>query len=363
MATQVTTSLPMWLAGCTYDGNGGNDLRNSGITPFFYDQGIVSGGGTIGLLGGVVGGAGLKVNAGTGMNVTVQAGSFVVPASGTPTAGGYASTLSTTATLAVQTADPTNPRIDIVVAFVSDVGSSASFGAVEIITGVAAPSPSAPSAPANSITIGQLTVPAAATSITSGMIADVRPFTTATGGILVAPKGSVVGYTGQIAYDKPSGAFYHNDNTTNATQIHVLPWEPVVTKLTAPVAVPNTQVEKTVMSTTITTDGYTDIEVFFKCPAISSVAVHSGSIIRAEFRMYVDSNEIDTFYSCEVNADTLWQGGVAWSYYTSPSTADTPSAGTHTVKVTVQNTASTIAYDLQATTASNILLRVEPVAM
>lgn len=365
MTTQMTTSLPLWLAGCTYDSDGGNGLRASGVAAYFYDPGIVTGGGTtIGVLGGVIGGSGLIVRAGTGMSVTVQPGHFVVPNTASPTAGGYVSTLTTLATLTVQTADPSNPRIDIVVAYVSDVGTSASFGAVEIITGVAAPTPSTPAAPANSITLSQLTVPAAATAITSGMLADVRPFTTTTGGVLVAPKGSVTGYRGQIGFDVPSGSFYHNDNTSNATQMHVLPWEPVVQKLSSTVTVAGDQAEHTIISTTIPiTDGYTDVELFFKCPAITSLAVHSGSIIRVEFRMYVDGSVVDTFYSGEVTADTLWQSGVAWSYYTSPATGDTPASGTHTVKITAQNTASTIGYNIIASSASNILLRIEPVAM
>lgn len=364
MATQVTTSLPMWLAGCTYDVNGGNDLRASGVAAYFYDQGIVSGGGTIGVLGGVIGGAGLDVTASTGMSVNVQPGHYVVPNTGTPTAGGYVSTLTATATLTVQTADPSNPRIDIVVAYVSDVGSSASFGAVEIITGVPAATPTAPAAPANSITLAQITVPAGVTAMTNGMIADVRPFTTTTGGVLIAPKGAVTGYRGQIAFDEPSGTFYHNDNLSNATQMHVLPWEPVVAKLSAPVTIPAGSAEVTVITTTITTDGYTDIEIFFKCPAMTTVANHAGSIIRGEFRMYVDNVLTDTFYAADVDASSiLWQSGVSWSYYTSPATADTPAAGTHTVKVTVQNTASSFSYQVAANSASNILLRVEPVAM
>jgi hypothetical protein len=367
MATQVNTSLPLWLAGGTYDGNSGNDLRNSGVTAFMYDQGIVNGpgaiGSTIGVLGGVVGGSGLLVSAGTGMNVSLQPGSFVVPNTATPTAGGYISTLPSTAVLAVQTADPSNPRIDIIVAMVSDVGTSSSFGAVQIITGVAAPSPSVPAAPANSITLSKLTVPAAATSITGGMLADQRPFTTTTGGVLKAPKGSVIGYSGQIAYDPPSGSFYHNNNTSSATQMHVLPWQPVVAKVTAPITVVNDQAEHTVITLTITTDGFTDIACSFKCPGVSSVAVHATTWIRPQFRIYLDNTVLDSLYGAEVQADVWMQAGVAWTYPTSPATADTPSAGTHTVKVTVQNTQSTIGYDLGASVASSILLRVEPVAM
>src|SRR5579884_2992987 len=127
MSTQVNTSLPLWLAGGTYDANGGNDLRNSGVSAYFYDQGPGAASNAISPLGGVVGGAGLWVYPGTGMSVQVKCGHFVVPNTNTPTAGAYVSTLSSNATLAVQTADPSNPRIDLVVAFVQDNGNSSSF--------------------------------------------------------------------------------------------------------------------------------------------------------------------------------------------------------------------------------------------
>jgi hypothetical protein len=361
----MNTTLPLWLAGCTYDINGGNDLRNSGVTAFFYDPGIVNGspGTTIGVRGGVIGGAGLSVYPGTGMTVNVQPGSFVAPNSASPAAGAYVSTLTSTATLTVEAANPTYSRIDQVVAYVVDTGTSASYGAVEVITGVASSLPIISLPPANSVRLATVTVPAGATSITSGAINDTRAFTTATGGVLVAAKGSVLGYDGMIGYDKTAGVFYHNGTSTTATQMHVLPWKPVVAKLASSVTVASTGVEQTVLSTTITTDGYTDVEIGFKCPAIYSTTTHSGTIIRAFFRMYIDGTEVDTFYSPEANCDTLWQSGVAWNYYTSPATGDTPSAGTHTVSVTVQNTASSVAYGIGATGASSILLRVKPVAM
>jgi hypothetical protein len=360
MATSVTTSLPMWLTGCTYDADMGNDLRNSGVTAYFYDEGIVSGGGTIGVLGGVLGGAGLLVSPGTGMAVSVQPGSFVVPASATPTAGGYASTLSSTATLTVQTADPTNPRIDLIVAYVLDAGSSSSFGAVEIITGTAAPSPSAPSAPANSLTLAQLTVPATTTSITSGMLADERTYTTAVGGILVAPKGSVTGYTGQLAYDKASGSFYHNNNTSSATQMHVLPWTPVVATRSTNLTFSGS--ETSVLTCTFTADGYTDVEAFFKWPGLSSSRGSSYNF-NAVFRMYIDSSQIDGIYTPQMVADGDTYCGSSWSYYTSSATGDTPSAGTHTLKVTCQNLTGSYSTTVTGLSTSKVILRVEPVAM
>jgi hypothetical protein len=357
MATQVTTSLPMWLTGATYDANSGNDLRNSGVTAYFYDQGIATGT-TIGVLGGVVGGTGLAVSAGTGMTVTVQPGSYVVPNSSTPTAGGYASTLSTQATLTVQTADPSNSRIDIIVAYVSDVGSSSSFGAIQIITGVAGPSPSVPTAPANSITLARLTVTAAATSITAGMLSDVRPFTVATGGILVAPRGTVNGYKGQIAYDPASNAFYHNNGTTNATQLHVLPWVPIIQTRNTNFVFDGS--EQTVLSATITTDGNTDIEIYFK---YAGIGCSLGGTFIATFRMYIDSSAVDGTWTPSLPGDGTIYNGSAWSYFTSSGAGDTPSAGTHTVKVTVQNGSGLYSTTIAASATAKTLLRVGPGGM
>lgn len=361
MATSVTTSLPMWLAGCTYDANGGNDLRNSGVTALVYDTGIVSGS-TVSVRGGVMGGAGLVVSAGTGMTVNVQPGSFVVPNSGTPTAGGYIATLASQATLTVQTADPSNPRIDIVCANVVDNGNSSSFGQVQIITGVAAPSPSAPSAPANSITLCQITVTAGASAITSGMLSDQRPFTTATGGVLVAPVGSVTGYTGQIAYDKASGRFYHNNNTSSATQLHVLPWAPVVVATATPLTMTGTTTY-TVLSTTVVTDGFTDIRIFFKWPGLISTA-GSGVSYNVVFTMKIDSTTVDNIFTAEVTGDGFSQGGGSWSYYTNSAQGTTPSAGSHTVLVQAQlHKTTSLTAQVNAVAGSNILMRVEPVPM
>lgn len=360
MATSVITSLPKWLAGCTYDASGGNDLRNSDVTATYYDVGIVSGTNTIGLLGGVVGGAGLVVSPGTGMTANIQPGSFVVPNTASPTAGGYSSTLVSQATLTVQTADPTNPRIDIIVAMVVDNGDNTSYGAVEIITGVAAATPSAPSAPANSITLARISVPAGAASITSGMLTDTRPFTTTTGGILVAQKGAVTGYLGQIAYDKASGSFYHNSNVSNATQLKVLPWSPAIATRSSAFNWGGS--ETTVLTATITTDGYTDAEVFFKWPGVSC-SRGSAYQFNVVFRMYIGSTQVDGYFTPSDVADGNTHSGGSWSYYTSSAIGDTPSAGTHTVKVTAQNLSGNYSTSIYGYSTNKIILRAKPVSM
>jgi hypothetical protein len=333
LATQVNTSLPMWLTGCTYDGDGGNDLRNSGITAFFYDPGIISGS-AIGVLAGVCGGAGLAVAAGSGMTVTVQPGSFVVPASATPTAGGYAATLASQATLTVATADPSNPRIDIAVAYVYDAGTSASYGAVEYIAGIAAPTPSAPAPPANSVILATIAVPAGTTSAGSLAITDSRTFTAAAGGILVAPKGTVTGYPGQLAFDKPSGSFYHNGAAGGSPQMLTLPWAEQMAAVTANTNVAG-EATVTLASVTITTDGYTDIECTYKWSGIEQATETPSQL---EIQLWIDSTQADGTWIASGLAAGLNNQGGSVTYRTGGPLGATPGAGTHTVAMKAANT-------------------------
>ena len=356
--TSVTTSLPLWLAGCTYDASGGDDLRNSGVTGYFYDEGIVTGS-VIGVLGGVTGGAGLVVSAGTGMTVSVQPGSFVVPNSASPVSGGYVSTLSQQATLTVQTADPSNPRIDIVVAYVDDAGDSSSFGAIAIYTGTAAASPSAPSAPANSIILASVAVPANATSIAGGDLTDERPFTTAVGGILVAAPGTVTGYRGMAGFDVAHGRFYHNSNTTGDTQFKVLPWAPAYATRNSDLTILGT--ETTVASVGITTDGYTDIKITTHIVGIAQAYPTTEQTI---FTVWLDGSQLDEIDLMTNSADRASASHLGFTsvYSTSSATGDTPSAGSHTVYFKGV-TASPNATVLVATATRNAYLRVEPVVL
>lgn len=68
--------------------------------------------------------------------------------------------------IAIATANPTNPRIDVVY--------WDSAGVARVATGTPAASPSAPSTPAKGIKLAQISVAAAATSISSGNISDSR---------------------------------------------------------------------------------------------------------------------------------------------------------------------------------------------
>ena len=334
MTAQVFTSVPMWLSGCTYDGDGGNDLRNSSVTATFYDTGASGSGGTIGVRGGVTGGAGLGVTAGTGLNVAVGPGSFVVPNTATPTAGGYVSTLAAAATLQVAAGNPTNPRVDIVVAYVSDTGTSASFGAVEILTGTPAPSPAAPAAPANSITLARIAVAANASSVTGPMITDTRPYTTAAGGILVAQQGTVQGYNGQLAYDPVAGVFYHNA----AAGGQPFSGAPFGSTYTTMEGATFSGVASDIISTfTADMPGGVDLQVYVKWPGLTCSL---GGSWNAVICVLLDGTLLDSFYTPNDPADGHVHSGGSWTCRTSSGAGNTPAAGGHIVQVTAQNLAS-----------------------
>jgi hypothetical protein len=363
MATSVTTSLPAWLSGCTYDGNGGNDLRNSTITPHWFDPGIVTGS-AIGVRGGVIGGAGLVVGPGGGMTVTVKAGSFVVPVTSSPTSGSYESTLTSIATLTVQTADPANPRIDIIVASVTDNGNNTSSGQVQIITGTPAASPSPPAAPANSITLGQVLVPAGSSSVTSGNITDTRPFTCSAGGILVAPKGSVTGYPGQLAYDRTAGWFYHNNNQSGgAQQAKFLPFAPVTVATSIDWSYPNASgglQTITGLSCNITTDGSTDLKITYH---VGSVSGWNGGTPVLQHAITIDGTVID-LTDIMLQQNNGQQGGFTGVAWTSSVVGNTPSAGTHTVAFKADTDSGAGGFPkihLITGTPSSAWMRVEPV--
>jgi hypothetical protein len=76
-------------------------------------------------------------------------------------------------------ADPTNGRIDLIVARVRDEqytgGISGSPWEIVAIAGAPAPSPAPPARPSNSIALAQVAVAAAATVINTGNITDLRP--------------------------------------------------------------------------------------------------------------------------------------------------------------------------------------------
>ena len=112
------------------------------------------------------------------MSVNVAAGQVVVAGTESTSQGYYLVYNDAAVNLTVAAADSTNARIDLIVAKVQDQEYSGTVDAASIVvvTGTAAPTPVAPTAPSNSVILAQIAVAANATSITNAAITDKRTF-------------------------------------------------------------------------------------------------------------------------------------------------------------------------------------------
>jgi hypothetical protein len=127
---------------------------------------------------GIIGSTSLAVTANSpaGMSVRVAAGWAAIIGTTVPDMGAYTIYNDGLTTLTVTTADPTNPRIDLVCATVRDAFYSGANNDVifQVIAGTPAGSPVAPTLPDNSISLATIAVGAAVTQINSGNITDTR---------------------------------------------------------------------------------------------------------------------------------------------------------------------------------------------
>ncbi|WP_298330328.1 hypothetical protein [Haloactinopolyspora sp.] len=123
---------------------------------------------------GVVGAGDLAVSANStpNMSVNVAAGQAWIAGSEAANQGLYYCFNDAPVNLVVAASDPTNPRYDLVAATVLDAAYAGASNEwlLQVITGTAAASPVAPSLPANSLALALVSVPAAASSITSADI-------------------------------------------------------------------------------------------------------------------------------------------------------------------------------------------------
>lgn len=128
---------------------------------------------------GVVGDLDLRVIAvGSSMAVSVFGGGAFIQASEPGALGSYHVYNDGTKNVVIPAADPTNPRIDLIVARVRDAQYSGAVNswAIEVVQGIAAGSPVQPAAPDNSLTLARVAVGANVTSISSSNITDLRVF-------------------------------------------------------------------------------------------------------------------------------------------------------------------------------------------
>jgi len=132
---------------------------------------------------GVVGAGDLVVsqNGTPNMSVNVAAGRAFIrgtQSAGSLNQGVYSFFNDGTVNLAVSSADPTNPRRDLVVAQIRDSNYSGASNDARlfVVTGTPAASPADPVVPADTLVLARLSVAAGATSVTNANITDLRVF-------------------------------------------------------------------------------------------------------------------------------------------------------------------------------------------
>jgi hypothetical protein len=122
----------------------------------------------------------VTANSPVGMSVRVASGWAAIVGTTQANMGTYVGYNDAQVTLTITTANPTNPRIDLVCMTVNDsfyTGSSNNV-VLQVVAGTPAGSPVAPSLPANSISLATVAVAAGALSINSGNITDTRVLVT-----------------------------------------------------------------------------------------------------------------------------------------------------------------------------------------
>jgi hypothetical protein len=115
-----------------------------------------------------------------GLSVVVDSGWAAIVGTTQANMGTYVTYNDASVVLSLNTANPTNPRIDLICATVNDAYYTGSLNDVVIqaIAGTPAGSPVAPALPANSITLATVAVGAGATSILNANISDTRVLVT-----------------------------------------------------------------------------------------------------------------------------------------------------------------------------------------
>jgi hypothetical protein len=356
VATSISCGVPCFVDDCDEDAQSpyrqydiGTRLYNAGTaTANQVPSGVYPGNGA------------MAVTAATGMNISVAAGYCAVANSASSLQGGYVFGLMTAGQLTVAAADTTNPRIDLAVAAVNDLGNDSSSSYVGLVTGTPAATPSPPSPPVNSLILAQIAVAANVTSIVAGNITDERSYVVAPGGILPIQNAAAAPAVpeSQFMYNLATGQLVQGTGTAGTVSVSSnTKWAPQATYLTSPVTAAHAGTLTTLATVSVSTDGVTDIEIYTKWAYIL------GSAAQMTLQVQIDGTQVD-----EVNVTAAGSpdtGGGSSRYFTSSSQGTTPSAGTHAITWLFQASGSgTSTSDgvFAASTAPGIL-RISPVAV
>ena len=119
-------------------------------------------------------------NTPAGLSVLVASGWAAIVGTTQANMGTYVGYNDDTVILSITTADPTNPRVDLVCLTVNDAYYTGALNnaVLQVVAGTPAGSPVAPTLPANSISLATVAVGAGATAITNANITDTRVLVT-----------------------------------------------------------------------------------------------------------------------------------------------------------------------------------------
>lgn len=165
------------------------------------------------------GNAGLKVfqNGTPNMSVNVPAGGALISGTEGTKQGIYSVLNDATVNLAISASDPTLNRIDIVVFKVQDTAYSGATDSCSlvVVTGTPSGSPAVPTAPNNSITLAQVAVNAAVSTIVTANITDKRTFYSAMGGAQICTSATrpASPYEGLLIYQTDNDGTMTYDGT------------------------------------------------------------------------------------------------------------------------------------------------------
>lgn len=356
MASSITLGAPCWVDGPSLD---------AGVPFRCYDVGTrvinVGTSTAVQVPGGVYPSLGaMGVSASSGLSVSVAAGYCCVP-NATAGQGGYIFGTLTSAALTLAAADPSNPRIDLIVARVYDYGTSASYCDVEVVTGTAGMPAVAPSVPSAAIPLASIQVPAGAVALASGSVTDLRSYVVAPGGILpiqdtaAAPAAPAA----QLMYNLATNQLVQGTGTAGTTApVSISPWAPALAYKTT--AVSDTASKgslTTILTVSVTVDGSTDLEIYYKWPGIY---VGTAPLLET-LSVAIDGTILD---QTNVDAQSASSGspanGSSARYYTSSSNSTTPAAGTHTITFAFQSASTSVLTTLPCSSTAVACLRVAP---
>jgi hypothetical protein len=369
MASSVTLLGPQFCDGLTYTSLLMRQLTGASRVA---DAGTAS---AVAPLGGVFTGlsTAMKVTPGTGLSVLVNAGYCAVPH---PTQGHGVYLFGTMVqeTLTIASNSSGNPRIDIVVAQVNDLGTSGSNCTVAVVTGTAASSPVAPPTPAASLLLAQVAVANGASSLSSGNITDERTWTAPPGGVIpVASAAASPAFpVTQLVYDQATSSLCQGTGTAGSLDsvsfLQAGTMTIVNTSTGSQGQTPGTPTSDpwgigygqigsgggkdgggrpstdgtaaSEIKVTFTADGTSDYELAYQwgasVPAEAWVPASNVTAGQVSYLLYLDGTLVDTVVQFLSDSPLAAAGAGTASWYSSAALGTTPSAGSHTATLSVE---------------------------